>query len=149
MMLVCLPENFNIVLEYSGYQVPEIPAAKGKAPSNSFLKGILRTVLVSLAAAPPFYLSSPFILDFDIFMSIVMFIFALATVWLIPLFGWVVIASAAIVVLQLLVIGFNEFYYLYGYEQAIFLLAFVGIGYLVWFSWRSVKGKILPLLLED
>ena len=72
----------------------------------------------------------------------------MATVWLIPLFGWVVIGGAAILAIQLAVIGIEEFPYLWSEEQAFFLLAYVGLAVLVWFSWRSVRGKVIPPLLE-
>ncbi len=45
-------------------------------------------------------------------------------------------------------IGIEEFPYLWSEEQAFFLLAYVGLAVLVWFSWRSVLGKVIPPLLE-
>ena len=148
MMLVCLPENFETVLDYVNSKVDVKPAAKAKGP-KPLIKGLKRTILVCLAAAPLFYLTSPYALDYDIFMTLLMFYFALATVWLVPLFGWVVIASSIIVVIQLVFSGIAGFSFLYGYEQFIYLLAFLGLAYLVWFSWSSLKGKILPPLIEN
>jgi threonine/homoserine/homoserine lactone efflux protein len=103
---------------------------------------------VALAVAPLFVLSSyPF--ELDLFLPLLMMTFALATVWLIPLFGWVVIGCAAILALLITVTGLSEFDYLYGYEQAAFVLAYVGLAYLVWFSWRALRGRFVPPLVQD
>lgn len=148
MMLVCLPENFDTVLNFANSKVDVRPVIKAKG-EKPLVKGLKRTILVCLAAAPLFYLTSPYVLNYDIFMTLLMFFFALATVWLVPLFGWVVIASSIIVAIQLIFSAIAGFSFLYGYEQFICLLAFLGLAYLVWFSWSSLKGKILPPLFED
>ncbi len=148
MMLICLPGNYDTVLQYVNSRVETKPATKAKGP-KPFVKGLKRTIFVCLAAAPLFYLSSPYVLDYDIFMTLFMFFFALATVWLVPFFGWVVIASGIIVAIQLFFEGFEYFSLLYAHEQLILLLAFPGLAYLFWFSWSSIKGKILPPLIED
>lgn len=148
MMLICLPENFETVLEYAGSRVVKKPVTREKV-SKPLGKGVVRTLLVILAAAPVFQLSSPYVLDLDIFLPLLMFVFALATVWLTPFLGWVVIGSAAVIFIQLIFVGYHDFYLLYNYEQVIYLLAFIGLFYLAWFSWRSIRGIILPPLLED
>jgi hypothetical protein len=148
MMLICLPENFDTVLKYVSSRVERQPATKAKGP-KPFVKGLKRTIFVCLAIAPLFYLSSPYVLDYDIFMTLIVFFFTLATVWLVPLFGWVVIASGVIVAIQVLFSGISDFSFLYGHEQLIFILSFLGLAYLFWFSWSSIKGKILPPLIED
>jgi hypothetical protein len=148
MMLVCLPENFDTVLNYINSKVEVKSATKVKG-AKPFVKGLKRTILVCLAAAPLFYLSSPYVLDYDLFMTLLMFFFALATVWLVPLFGWVVMATGFVVAIQLLFSGIADFSFLYGHEQFIFFLAILGLAYLVWFSWSSIKGKILPPLIKD
>jgi len=148
MMLICLSENYDTVLQFAKRKVVAKPLQKAQGP-KPISKGLTRTIFVCLAAAPLFYLSSPFVLDYDIFMTLLMFFFALATVWLVPLFGWVVIASGIIVAIQLIFSGIGDFIFLYAHEQLIFLVAFLGLVYLIWFSWRSIKGKILPPLFED
>jgi len=112
-----------------------------------FWNGVQRTILVALAAAPLFMLTD-FLYSLDLFLPLLTFLFALATVWLIPLFGWVVIGGATILAVQITVLGLEEFSYMWAEEQVVFLLAYVGLAYLVWFSWRSVHGKVMPPLLE-
>ncbi len=148
LMLVCLPENYETILRYVTSRVK--PGPKQDTRKNKpLIKGLLRTLYVCVAIFPLFYLASPNVLDLDMFFPIFTFVFTLATVWLIPLFGWVVIAGVVIALIQLLFVGISDFSFLYGYEQLLFILAFVGLGYLAWFSWFSIKGKILPPLLEE
>ncbi|MDI9548485.1 MAG: zinc ribbon domain-containing protein [Chloroflexota bacterium] len=151
MLIVCTPENYNRIAADIHSRV--VPKSGSETPStvgprrHPVLRGLGRTVLVTLAAAPLFILPD-FLYSFDFFLPLLTYLFALATVWLIPLFGWVVIGGAAILAIQLAVIGIEEFPYLWSEEQAFFLLAYVGLAVLVWFSWRSVRGKVIPPLLE-
>jgi hypothetical protein len=147
MMLVCLPENYDRVLEYVAHRIVPKPAAPG-ARAKPLGKAILRTALVALAVAPLFTLSS-YPLELDILLPLIMFMFALATVWLVPLFGWVVIGCAVVLAVLVTVAGVSEFAYLYRAEQVAFLLSYVGLAYLLWFSWGSVRGKIRSLLMEE
>lgn len=147
MMLVCLPSNYERVVRYVNERV--VPAPETAEPGRKPLgKALLRTALVTLAAAPLFTLSSyPF--ELDLLLPLILFMFALATVWLIPLFGYVVMGCAAILAVQVAWIGFAEFGYLYGYEQAAFFLTYAGLAYLAWLSWRSVRGRVRPPLMEE
>ncbi len=147
MMLACLPENYDHVAEYVERRIVPRPTAL-KPRAKPLGKAVLRTVLVALAVAPLFTLSS-YPLELDILLPLIMFAFALATVWLVPLFGWVVIGCAAVLAVMVTVIGVSEFAYLYVTEQVCFLLSYVGLAYLLWFSWGSVRGKIRPLLMEE
>jgi hypothetical protein len=151
MLLVCTPENYDQIAAAVHSRI--VPKSGGETPSavgprrHPVLRGLGRTVLVTLAAAPLFILPG-FLYSLDLFLPLLTYLFALATVWLIPLFGWVVIVGAAILAVQLAVIGVEEFPYLWSEEQVVFLLAYVGLAVLVWFSWRSLRGKVVPPLLE-
>lgn len=149
MLVVCLPQDYERVAAYAGKKV--IPAAAGPIPKRGLKllgKGLLRTLLVSLAAAPTFRLSSwPF--ELDIFIPLLMFLFALATIWLVPLFGWVVIGCAAILALQIAWIGFFELGYLYPPEIMAVTVSYAGLAYVVWFSRNALRGKIRSVLMED
>ncbi len=146
-MLICPPEAWDQVLDYVRARVAPGPAAPQKG-SRPLGRALLRTGLVLLAAAPLFTLSTyPF--DLDLLLPLILMLFALATAWLIPLFGWVVMGCVAILIVQLTWIGLSEFPYLDGPEQVAFSLAYGGLAYLIWFSWRSVRGRVRPLLLEE
>ena len=147
LMLICLPENYDRVASYVSTKVTPAPAAATKPRVKPLGTALLRTALVTLAAAPLFTLSAyPF--ELDLLLPLILFVFALATVWLIPLFGWVVIGCAALLAVQVTWIGISVFTQLYGYEQVAFFLTYVGLAYLAWLSWRALHGKVLSPLME-
>jgi len=147
MMLVCLPDNYDQIATLIKSKSGELVMAK-KASKRAPALAIFRTALVTIASMPLFMLSAyPF--ELDIFMPLILFLFALATVWLIPLFGWVVIASAIILAVQITVSGFSEFYYLYGADQAAFVLAYPALAFLVFYARAYLRGEIRSLLMEE
>ncbi len=148
MMLVCLPENYEEVSAYVKARVSAAPAVS-KPNRKPLRRAFFRSALISLAAAPLFTLSSSYYYDFDIFLPLLMFLFSLATAWLVPLFGWVVIGCAVIISIQLASLVFSGSLYFFPDEYILLFLTFAGLVYLAWFSWSSVRGKILPTLLED
>lgn len=146
MMVICLPGNYEHVLRTVNQRVAPAPPAS-RAGWKPVGRALLGTAMTAAAAAPLFRLSAyPF--ELDIFLPLVTFLFALATIWLVPLFGWVVMGCAGILAIQITRIGLSEFAWLYGYERLIFFLAYAGLTYLAWLSWRSVRGRLLPLLME-
>ncbi len=150
MLVSCLPQNYKQVAAYiRGKVVPAAGAASASGGrENPLLRGLRRTLLVSLAAAPTFVLSSyPF--ELDIFLPLLLFLFALATVWLVPLFGWVVIGCAVVLALQIAGVVFVELGYLDGVELTAILVSYAGLAYLVWFSWASLRGKVRSALMEN
>ena len=100
-----------------------------------------------LASAPLLMLPS-FLNSMDMLLPLILFMFALATVWLIPLFGWVVIACAGILAVQIALIGVEEFAYLWTEEQVVFILAYVGLAILARLGWRAVRGRVVPALMQ-
>lgn len=147
MMLVCLPDNYDQIADFIKMKTGEPIAAK-KPSKRLPAIALLRTVIVTIAAMPLFMLSAyPF--ELDIFMPLILFLFALATVWLIPLFGWVVIVSAIILAVQVTVTGFSEFYYLYGADQAAFILTYPALAFLVFYARSYLRGEIRSLLMEE
>lgn len=148
MMLSCLPESYGQVSSYIHGKVPTAPANL-RSNRKPLLKALFRTGLAALAAAPLFSLSASYYIDFGIFLPLLMFMFALAVIWLVPLFGWVVIASIVVMAVQLVLIGIEDFTYLFVSEQILYITAWAGLVYLAWFSWGSLRGRFLPPLMED
>jgi hypothetical protein len=147
MMLICLPDNYNTIAAFIKNKTGE-PGKAEKAGKRLPAKAMLRTAIVTAASMPMFMLSAyPF--ELDIFIPLLLFLFALATVWLIPLFGWVVITAAGFLALQITVIGFSEFYYLYGANQAAFILSYPALIFLVIYARAFLQGKVRSLLMED
>ncbi len=150
MLVVCNPDNFQTVTNYIAERIR--PAtAESSAPRKNIAKpvsrALLRSLAVTAASAPLFALSEP--LDLDIFLPLLLYCFALATVWLLPLFGWVVICCAVILVIQFTLSGIDEFVYLYTYEQVLLILAYGGLIFLTWYSRGALRGKFMPPLLES
>lgn len=118
-----------------------------------------RSLLVVVACLPLFPLAEEF--DTGLFLPIFILCFALATVWLINLFGWVVIGGlivqAALVVVDQLEIRESffrkgEFYRAYTVlgddDIALLVVAGIGAAVLVWLSLRALRGRWLAALLE-
>jgi hypothetical protein len=95
MLVQCLEDNYARVAALVEREMGRHDTAKripGKSPLPAYLG---RTALVALASFPIFALHEEY--DLDVFLPLLMFCFALATVWLIPLFGWVVMGSLGLI----------------------------------------------------
>lgn len=150
MMIVCLPENYERVAALvSSRIISSDPLAEKRAGKSIILKGFLRTILVTLAAAPLFILAGSYFFDLDLFLPIFVYLFTLATVWLVPVFGWVIIVISPLLALLIFLEALDSFTFLDSAEQLMVLLSFLGLGYLCWFAWGSLRGRIIPLLLQD
>lgn len=158
-VLFCLPENYDAVAE-------EIKGRLSQRkedlviPKNPLTNLLSRTALTVLACVPFFQFEYPF--KVDLFLPIFIAAFALATIWLIPLFGYVVICAvaylAALLVFQGLQVHTCQYDFLGSYrgyelingdEWAFVALVCLSMSYLVWSSWRAVKGREISALFLD
>jgi len=160
MFVQCTPENYDAVLARVNAAIAS-HGAEGRVKRGSPLPFfILHGLLILLASAPLFGLCDAF--DLDIFAPILILCFAEATLWLIPLFGWVVIAglgylafmtAADLAEVRQSMFSPGETYtgfdVLDGEETTVLLLAGLGAAYLVWLSLRAIRGRIVPLLVQD
>jgi len=91
MMIFCPPENYGDVAEIIKEKILQRPENQGlnKNPLSSLF---IRTALTTLSCVPLFRLDYPF--NVDPFIPIFILCFSMATIWLIPLFGYVVIGAA-------------------------------------------------------
>ena len=121
MMLICPTETLARVVAHVNARVtPSAPPPRQAAKPLG--RALLRTGLVTLEAAPLFSLSAyPF--ELDLLLPLILFAFTLATVWLVPLFGWVVIGCGVLLAAQVTRIGLAEFAFLYAHEQVAFFLS--------------------------
>jgi hypothetical protein len=168
-LLACTPDNYEQVAAYVRQMVATAEArraatsrrrARRAAPARSPLPRLLgRSVLVVLAALPVFLLPWPF--ELDPLVPLIMLCFALATVWLVHHFGWVVIAAALWIGAQIVLVGlevhdsmfaslgtYRVYEALDTEEWVALALAAAGLAYLVIFSWRAARGHIAPALVE-
>lgn len=160
MWVQCTAENYAAVAAAVAQHMTRRRTA-GRARGKSPLLGYLgRTLLVLVACAPLFPLADEY--HTGLFLPILTLCFALATVWLIPLFGYVVMGGlgvqAVLVVLDLLALRESSFFpgeTYRGYEvisdsdAGLLLLSGIGAALLLWLSWRFVKGRVSSALTAD
>jgi len=155
----CTPDNYATVTAYIESHMRRRKTesrARGRSPLPAYLG---RTALVLAASFPLFPLAEEF--DASLFLPIFTLCFALATVWLINLFGWAVIGGllvqAGAVVLDMMEVHQSMFdpdrHYrgwevLGGDDIGLLLLAGLGAAALVWISWSALKGRWLAALLQ-
>ncbi|WP_321276693.1 hypothetical protein [Thiomicrorhabdus indica] len=162
--LYCTPENFEQVKKTVQEQLQNRPeqeiqqnTSAGKRP---FYTGILLTCGVLLACLPLFALNDLF--DLPVFSSLLIMLFSLATVWLIPLFAWVVLVlelfTLGWIVMKLLessTLQLVNTYTFLGYELLdagewiLLMIAIIGMAFLSWICLNASKGKLIPLLIRD
>lgn len=162
--LYCTPENFIQVKLMVQNQLHNHKAEESqqteKLGKRPFYHGLGLTFAVLLANLPLFALNDQF--DLPVFSSLLIMLFSLSTIWLIPFFAWVVL------ILEVFSIGWivmklfessslqlvNTYTYI-GYELmslddwVLLFFAIIGIGFLGWLSIKALKGKLIPILLQD
>jgi hypothetical protein len=165
-LLACTADNFDEVAAYvaqrvaAGTRTNQGRQAESPASASPVPRLLGRTALVVLACLPVFVLPYPF--ELDLLLPLILLCFALATVWLVPLFGWVVMAVAAALVIQIVAIGletktsqfasvgtYRNLDMVDGAEALALLLAAAGLAYLVITAWRAVRGRATSALGAD
>ncbi len=160
MFVQCTPQTYDAVsarIVSSMRQHGTAGRLRGGSPLPFYL---VHGALILAATAPLVALGEAY--DIDLFATLVTLCFAQATLWLIPLFGWVVIAGLSYILAATLAdlaelhpsffspgetySGFDVFG---GEDISPTLLAGAGAAYLVWLSVRALQGRITPLLLRD
>ncbi len=119
-----------------------------------------RSLLVLLACAPLFPLAEEY--DTGLFLPIFTLCFALAMVWLINLFGWVVLGGLGLQIGLVILAQFEErqsffqpgevyqaYEVLGGEDFDLFLLAGVGAVVLIWLCHGALRGRWLAALVAD
>jgi hypothetical protein len=160
MFVQCTPQTYDAVSA-------RILANMRRHGTASRLKGgsplpfyLVHGALILAAAAPLVALSEAY--DIDLFAALVTLCFAEATLWLIPLFGWVVIAGLGYILAATLIDlaerhtsvfspgeTYSGFDFFGGEDVSLALLAGAGAAYLVRLSVRALQGRVTPLLMRD
>lgn len=156
----CTPANYQEVAARAGALI-EHHCGSHPLPLRSPLTAYLgRTVLVFLACAPLFALAQQY--HSSLLVPICTLCFGLATVWLINLFAWVVLASLAVQIALVVVAQFEqrqsfidrgEFYRAYqvlgGDDLGLLLLTGLGAAGLIWLCLGALRGRWLAALVAD
>jgi hypothetical protein len=160
LVVYATPENYAAVAERIAGEI-ERHGTAGRVPQRSPLPRYLGwSALLVLACVPLFAAVDAF--DISLLLPLLQLCFGLATIWLIGLFGWVLIGIDVLILGGLLLQAFSvreswihrgETYAawsVYGSDDwgllAVLLLA---LAALAWIGWRGVRGKLPALLVAD
>lgn len=159
--LYCRPDNYEQVRARVAAELADKGTTERLARTRSPLpQAMMATGLVVVSCLPLFTLQD--VSGLDILWPLLILVFSLATVWLIPLFGWVVLPLLGVVLVQL-VLALQEvheftlvnthryrlFEVLDAGEWLLLALAMAGIVYLGRTAWRAVRGRLVPVLMRD
>lgn len=154
LILFCRPDNYDAVL---AHVMAACAANPPNVRANPVPRLLLRSAMVSIACVPLFIL--PFRLDQ--FVPFLTFCFALASVWLIPLLAWAVLAGLAWIGFEAIVAmsspyrsfvthqTIRTYESLSGNDLALLAAALLGAVYLIWLSIALLRGRILSGLAGD
>ncbi len=145
LVLYCAADNYEAIADRATRAV----AAQPRRPMFNPLPGFLaRSALMIAAATPLFFL--PRRLHVEAVVPLLALCFALAAVWLLPVFGWVVTGCVAVVGAQA---AFNAIEHhrlpLSGDSLALTALAVGGAVLLVWLGLALVRGRYASALAGD
>ena len=156
----CTPENYAAVALHVCQHMQRCGSASRLAKNSPLPVYLRRSLLVLLACAPLIPLAEEY--DISLLLPILTLCFAMAMVWLINLFGWVVLGSLGLQIAWVVVAQFEEkqsfirpgdFYLTYEVlnerDFELFLLAGIGTAILLWLCYSALRGRWLPALVAD
>ncbi len=156
----CTPENYAEVAEKVSRHMRRRRTASRLAKGSPLPAYLGRSLLVLLACAPLFPLAEEY--HTGLFLPIFTLCFALAMVWLINLFGWVVLGGLALQIVLVILAQFEErrsflhpgevypaYAVLGGDDFELFLLAGIGAAVLIWLCHGALRGRWLAALVAD
>ncbi|MFN3593948.1 MAG: hypothetical protein ACK4TK_04620 [Thiobacillaceae bacterium] len=160
MLVQCTPQNFAQVAARVQVEITRHGTDR-RLPAESPLPAYLwRSALVGLASWPIFALHAEY--DLDLLLPLLMFCFALATVWLIPLFGWVVLGCLGLIAITVAIRltepiasiihpgrSFSYLQVMSGGDWVLLGLALGGGAVLAWLSLASLRGRLPAALMAD
>lgn len=160
MVVYATPENYAAVAGRIADEIQRHGTA-GRIPQRSPLpRYLLWSALLVLACVPLFAAVDAF--DLSLLLPLLQLCFGLATIWLIGLFGWVLIGVDVLIVAALLLEAFSvreswlhrgETYAswsVYGSDDwGLLALLVLALAALAWIGWRGVRGKLEALLVAD
>jgi len=156
----CTPENYAAVALDVRQHMQRGGSASRRAEDSPLPTYLGRSLVVLLACAPLIPLAEEY--GVSLVLPILTLCFALAMVWLISLFGWVVLGSLGLQIAWVFVAQFEEkqsfirpgdFYLTYEVlnerDFELFLLAGIGTAILIRLCYSALRGRWLPALIAD
>lgn len=158
LVLFCRDDNYDAVTSTVRRAI-DAHLVEQPARNSPLASLLLRSALAVIATIPLFYL--PYYLTVGLIAPLLVLCFALATIWLVPLLAWVVIATLAYVGVAVLLNRLTPTIPLFGEglhpayrvlsddDWTVLVLAFFGAGYLLWLSIAALNGRIRSALMSD
>ena len=156
----CTPENYAAVAQHVSHRMQRNGSADRLAKHSPTPACLGRSVLVLLACVPLVPLAEEY--DITLLLPIITLCFALAMIWLINLFAWVVLGSLGLQIALVIMAQFEQresfirpgdFYRAYEVlnerDFELFLLASIGIAILLWLCHGALLGRWLAALIAD
>ena len=156
----CTPENYAEVAQRVAQHMTRRNTASRLAKNSPLPAWLGRSLLVLLACVPLFPLAEEY--EISLFLPIFTLCFGLAMVWLINLFGWVVLGGLALQIALVILAQFEErqsfirpgqtylaYEVLGGHDYELFLLAGIGAALLIWLCHGALRGRWLAALIGD
>lgn len=145
LVLYC-SENFSQVCEFVKTHV-HVSEKKRKSPLWAMLGWTALTILVSLLM----FVEYPAFYNVDLFAAIFVLLFAVASLWFVPLLSYATFAGVAWILGST---GYWLFFmgnstHVYDTEWIPYILLLLGQGVLVWIGIRLLQGKIVSMLFGD
>jgi hypothetical protein len=160
MLVYCTPENYAEVAARIGGAMEASGTAErvpGRSPIGRY---VAWSAVAVLACLPLFALADAF--DVPLLLPIGILCFALATIWFVGLFGYVVIAGVAATAWSVAADGlgtqasffspgetFARWTVYSGDDWALIAVAGAGCAVLCWLSYRAVTGRMPSMLASD
>ena len=160
LVVYATPENYAAVAARIGAEI-ERHGSAARVPARSPLPRYLGwSALLVLACVPLFAAVDAF--DLSLMLPLLQLCFGLATIWLVGLFGWVLIGVDLAIVGALLLHAFDvreswihrgEHYLAWtvydGSDWTQLAIMLAALALLAWIGWRGVRGKLPALLVAD
>jgi hypothetical protein len=160
MIVQCLPGNYAEVSAFVRERMARHRTAS-RVPARSPLPRFFAwTLAVTTACGPLFALADA--LKLPMLLPILTLCFALATLWLIPLFAYVNLGCAVLIVGSVIFDAFSQETSFFSphntyarwtvyndNDWALMIVSGVGLAFLVWISLRAARGKFRSLLIAD
>ena len=156
----CTPENYDSVEALTRQYMARHQTEARRERRSPLPRYLGHSALILLACVPLFAACEEYAID--LLLPILLLAFALATLWLIPLFGYVVLIANVLIVAALVATMLEErtsmfrpgntylHYEVFSADDwGLLLLTILGLGYLWWLAWQALRGGLVSLLVRD
>lgn len=160
MLVQATAENYAQVAARIAAELQHHGTAERMPTRSPLPRYLLQSALVVCASLPLFGLVETF--DVWLLLPLLQLFFGLATVWLIGLFGFVLLALDGVIVLALLLhAGGEQESWLHRGEHfarwtiysdqdwGLLLLAAIAMAVFAWVGWRGIRGHLPSMLMAD